>query len=68
MKLKELKPIVFSVTGHIQTCIVYDRSNNVDIEYGCSVEYAYEHYGEREVHRVFAAYENGTEYIVFSII
>lgn len=68
MKLEDLKPVIFSMTGDIQTCIVYDRCNNVDLECGCSVEYAYKTYGEREVHRVMTAYENGTSHLVFSIM
>ena len=68
MKLKELKPVIFSSTGHIQLCIVYDRLNNVDLENGCSAEYAYKHYGEREVQNVSASYEDGCAQIVLTII
>ena len=68
MKLKELKPVIFSATGNIQFCIIYDRGNNVDLENGCSVEYAYNHYGEREVLRVSATYENDLAQLVFTII
>ena len=68
MKLKELKPVVFSMTGHLQLCIVYDRTNNVDLENGCSVEYAYKHYGEREILNVSASYENGYAHLVLTII
>ena len=68
MKLKELKPVIYSPTGDMQLCIVYDISNNVDIEYGCSVEYAYKHYGEREIRRISSVMEDGCAYIVFSII
>ena len=68
MKLKDLKPVIFSQTGDLQTCIIYDVGNNVDLEYGCSVEYAYVNYGEREIKRVQPVYENGNAYLVFSII
>ena len=68
MKLKDLKPVIFSRTGDIQLCIIYDVGNNVDLHYGCSVEYAYEIFGEREVKRVQPVFEDGTAYIVFSII
>lgn len=68
MKLKELKPVIFSRTGNIQKCIVYDSYTNTDIEYGCSVEYAYKLYGEREINRVNAVYENEDTYFVFSIV
>ena len=67
MKLKDLKSIIFSKTGDIQWCIVYDICNNVDLEYGCSVEYAYEHYGDREVKRISADFDQGHRYIVFHI-
>lgn len=68
MKLKELRPVIFSSTGRIQFCIIYDRSNNVDLENGCSIEYAYKNYGEREVMNVSATYENDLAQLVFTII
>lgn len=68
MKVKDLKSVIFSQTGNIQLCIVYDIANNVDLENGCSVEYAYEHYGEREVKRISADFEQGYRYVVFHII
>ena len=68
MKLKELKPVIYSRTGDIQSCIVYDSGSDIDLHYGCSVEYAYEVFGEREIKRVQSTYENGSAYIVFSII
>ena len=67
MKLKELKSIIYSRTGDMQSCIIYDIKNNVDLEYGCSVEYAYEHYGDREIVRIQSVFENGNAYLVFSI-
>ena len=67
MKLKELKPIIYSRTGDMQICIVYDIKNNVDLKYGCSAEYAYEHYGDREIVRIQSVFENGKAYLVFSI-
>lgn len=54
MKLKELKPVLRSNRGGVQFCIVYDQALNVDIETGCSVEYAVEKYGERTVYRIEA--------------
>ena len=68
MKLLDLKSIIFSQTGSIQLCVVYDRCNNVDLENGCSVEYAYKHYGEREIHNVSATYEDKCAMLVFSIV
>ena len=68
MKLKDLKSAIYSLTGAVQLCIVYDYHANIDLHYGCSVEYAYEVFGEREIHRVFPVMENGNVYTVFSII
>lgn len=68
MKLKELKPAIYSQTGAVQLCIVYDHNANIDLHYGCSVEYAYEIFGEREIKRVYSVIENYYAYIVFSII
>ena len=45
----------------------YDIKNNIDLEYGCSVEYAYENYGDREIVRIQSVFENGNAYFVFSI-
>lgn len=54
MKLKELKSILYSNRGCIQHCIVYDSSKDMDVEDGCTVEYAIEHYGDREVKHIEA--------------
>ena len=67
MQLSDLKHIIHSLHGDIQLCIVYDQSTDLDLEHGCSVEYAYKHYGNRIVKRVSAAYEQGMSYIVFTI-
>ena len=68
MQLKELKSVMYSVTGDIQFCIIYDCKTNADIEYGCSAEYAYKHYGDREVKRIASVFEKGQSYIVISIV
>lgn len=54
MKIKDLKDILYSNRGNIQFAIVWDIYNNVDIENGCSIEYAVETYGERELLRIEA--------------
>lgn len=54
MKLKDLKSILFSTHGCIQSAIVYDRAKNTDIISGCSVDYAVENFGECEVKRIQA--------------
>jgi hypothetical protein len=57
MKLKELQSVLRSRRGGIQSAIVYDSASNTDLENGCSVEYAVEHYGDSEVQRI-EAFEN----------
>ena len=67
MKLKELKPVIRSITGGIQLCIVFDFNEARDLDKGCSVEYAYEIYGERTVRRVSSIFVDGRSYILFTI-
>ena len=54
MKLKDLKDVLTSERGSVQSAIVYDYNNNVDLVDGCSVEYAVANYGEYEVKRIGA--------------
>lgn len=54
MKLKELSPVLYSTIGNIQFAIVYDKSENKDIESGCSVDYAVKHYAESDVKQIQA--------------
>ena len=54
MKLKELSNVLWSDRCHFQNTVVYDYDRNIDVENGCSVEYAIEHYGEKEVRRIHA--------------
>ena len=69
MKLKDLKPILYSETGAIQWAIVYDYEKNEDLEYGCSIEFAICHYGEYEVKRISSCYnyEKEDHYLVITI-
>lgn len=69
MKLKELKSILYSQTGSFQWAIVYDWAKNIDLEKGCSIEYAIEHYGECEVKKIQSCYESdeGQDYLVITI-
>ena len=64
MKLKDFRNIIHSTTGNIQLCIVYDCKADLDIESGCSAEYAYKHYGDRELKQISA----DDSYVVFHII
>lgn len=54
MKLCDLKTILYSSRGSVQFAIVYDIATNADIEAGCSIEYAVEHYGDKEVKHIEA--------------
>lgn len=54
MKLKDLKPVLYSLCGDFLFAIVYDWEENVDLENGCSVEYAIDKYGDRTVRRISA--------------
>lgn len=67
MKLKDLAPVAYSLTGGIQSCIVYDFSENIDLETGCSIEYAIKHYGDRGLHRISSLYEDGCSYLLLSL-
>ena len=67
MKLKDLKPVLRSTTGHIQWCIVYDWNNNRNLENGCSIEYAIEHYGGYIVRKIYSHYVNSQDYLVVEV-
>ena len=67
MKLKDLAPVAYSLTGDIQSCIVYDCHENIDLETGCSIEDATKHYGDRGLHRVSSLYEDGCSYLLLSL-
>lgn len=57
MKLENLKPVLYSTHGNMTFAIVYDEAQNKDLENGCTVDYAIEKYGVREVKRI-EAFEN----------
>ena len=57
MKLKDLSSILYSKTGNIQFAIVYDYENHIDLEHGCSVEYAITHYGDYKVRRITSCFD-----------
>ena len=54
MRLNELQGILRSTRGCIQFAVVYDRERNIDVEDGCSIEYAIETYGNRIVRQIGA--------------
>jgi hypothetical protein len=54
MKLKDLKPVLYSSRGAVQFAIVYDQEKNTDLENGCAIDYAVEKYGDRTVRHIEA--------------
>lgn len=54
MKLKELKNVLYSTRDHIQFAIVFDSASSTNIENGCSIDYAVQTHGEREVKHIEA--------------
>lgn len=67
MKLKDLKDILWSQTGQIQWCVVYDWANDKDISPQCSVEYAVVHYGELSVRKIMSCCQCGQDYLVIEV-
>ena len=55
MKVNELKSVLFSRVGDIQSVIIYSRTERKEIKNGCSAEYAIKNYGEKELLRIQAA-------------
>ena len=47
--------------------IVYDCHENIDLETGCSIEYAIKHYGGRDLNRIASLYEDGCSYLLLSL-
>ena len=67
MKLKDLKDVLWSTTGQIQWCVVYDWEADKDIAPRCSVEYAIKHYGDITVRRIMSAYEDGQSLLIIEV-
>ena len=67
MKLEALKDILKSPRGSIQFCIVYDRETDLDLAYGCSVEYAVKTYGDCIVKNISSVLEEEMAYILITI-
>ena len=65
MKLKDLAPVAYSLTGDIQSCVVYDFNENIDLETDCSIEYAIKHYGDTDLHRISSL--DGCSYLLLSL-
>ena len=54
MKLKELKPILYSTRCNMTMGILYDSSVDMDIESGCTVDYIIDKYGDKTVKQLQA--------------
>ena len=67
MKLEALKDILKSPRGSIQSCIVYERETDLDLAYGCSVEYAVKTYGDRIVKNITSLLENGEVFTLITV-
>lgn len=57
MKLKDLKSVLYSNRGYTQYAIIFDSKTSTDIENGCTIDYAVQTHGEKEVKRI-EAFEN----------
>lgn len=70
MKLKDLKPILRSVTGNLQWAIVWDQTKKRTLDSGCSIEYAVNEYGEYRIDRITSSYDqkSGMDSLVLYII
>ena len=55
IRLKDLKSILYSTRGNIQSAVVYDSEKNVDIVDGCSIDYVVKEYSESIVKRIEAS-------------
>lgn len=64
MKIKDLKGIIRSGHGDIQSTIIWSIRERKDIINGCSIEYAIKNYGELEMENVRAFDDN----IVISVM
>lgn len=54
MQLKDLAPVLRSVTGGMQMAAVYDLDTAKDLADGCSVDYAVKHFGDYVLDRITA--------------
>lgn len=70
MKLKDLKPILRSVTGNLQWAIVWDQTKQRTLDSGCSIEYAVNEYVEYRIDRITSSYDqkSGMDSLVLYII
>ena len=58
MKLKELKEVLYSSIGDLQTAVVWDVDTHKVIIGGCSIEHALGRFGDWQVVRIGAVDNN----------
>lgn len=69
MKLKDLSSILWSPVGGFQDVIIYNITDDMEMERSCSVEYAVKYYGDWRVNRLSSCYdhEKKRDYIVIRV-
>lgn len=69
MKLKDLSSILWSPVGGFQDVIIYNITDDIEMEPSCSVEYAVKYYGDWRVNRLSSYYDYGKkrDYIVIDV-
>ena len=69
MKLKDLSSILWSPVGGFQDVIIYNITDDMEMERSCSVEYAVKYYGDWRVNRFssYYDYEKKRDYIVIRV-
>ena len=69
MKLKDLSSILWSPVGCFQDVIIYNITDDIEMEPSCSVEYAVKYYGDWRVNRLSSYYdhEKKRDYIVIRV-
>lgn len=69
MKLKDLSSILWTPVGCNQDVIIYNITDDIEMERSCSVEYAIKYYGDWRVNRLFSYYdhEKKRDYMVIRV-
>lgn len=57
MRLKDLSNVLWSQVGCIQSVIIYNVTDRIEMERSCSIEYAVKYYGDWRVNNI-SAYDN----------
>lgn len=69
MKLQDLSSILWSPVGCFQDVIIYNITDDIEMEPSCSVEYAVKYYGDWRVNRLssYCDYGKKKDYIVIDV-